>query len=203
MKKVILDILSVLKDNIFKYILPKYRARAEITEELKKLYRRFSECLNPQKTFSLVSMMNHALSMLNSQNPSDTPDNIKSVCKFLEYSRSDVALLNSWLDFFAKRTDSTYLSYTKKNIEEFLGILICTYSLSKDFLNYLGNNKNYDTIDSIIRNLKNGSFPIFKGEYEDTIKKLIELVENNSKTLKELKEIERENYIGYLSLPML
>ena len=39
-------------------------------------------------------------------------------------------------------------------------------------------------------------------KYEDIIKKLFELVEDNSKTLKELKEIKRENYIGYLSLPV-
>ena len=59
-----------------------------------------------------------------------------------------------------------------------------------------------DAIDNIIRNLKSNDFPTFKNEYEDIIKKLIELVENNSKALKELKEIKRENYTVYLSLPM-
>ena len=198
-KKVTLDILSVLKDNIFKYICPKYRARAEITEELKKLSNRFRECLNPQKPFSLYSMMNTPLSILNQP---DLPDDIKSVYKSLEHKRNEVILLNSWLDFFAKRIDSTYLRYAKKNIEEFLKILILTYLLFQDFFNNLENNKKNSAIDNSIRYLKSNNFPTFKNEYEDIIRKLIELVENNSKTLKELKEIKRENYIGYLSLPV-
>ena len=199
-KKVLLDILSILKDNIFKYILPKYRAGAEINEELKKLYKRFSDCLDSSKTFSLSSMMNDAISRLTLPNASD--DNIKYVYRFLEYRKNEVILLNIWLRFSVKRIDSTYLRYAKENIEEFLGILIRTNLLFKDFFNYLENNKKNEVIKHVIENLKSNGFPIFKNEYEDIMKKLFNLVESNSKTLKELNEIKRENYTGYSSLPM-
>lgn len=56
-KKIIIDALSYFKDNIFKYIFPKYRARAETQEKLKEILNGFPDYLSSQKSFSLESMI--------------------------------------------------------------------------------------------------------------------------------------------------
>ena len=199
-KKIIMDVLSVFKDNVFKHIFPKYRARAKIRDEVKKnIYPRFSDCFNSQKAFSLSSMMNNALSRLSYSPP--LSDDKKFIYYFLDNQRTKPNLLKAWLDFFGKRIDSTYLNDIKENIEEFLQILIQTYSLFRDFYDHLKNNEKYSNINDIIQNLKRSDYPIFKKDYEDTIEKVLKLVEDNSEILKEFKEIKRENYKGYSSLP--